>query len=58
MIPEEKAKWILNSLKEHGLTHEQAKKCAIIAVDEIIGCTDWPYTLFYEDVKQEIERND
>lgn len=58
MIPQDKAKSIIQTFMEHGLTLEQAKKCAIFTVDEIIGCTDWPYNLFYEDVKLEIEAHE
>lgn len=55
MIPQDKATSLIESFMEHGLTLEQAKKCATITLNEIISCTDWPYTLFYEDVKNEIE---
>lgn len=58
MIPQDKAKSLIDLFMEHGLSIEQAKKCAIITVDEIIGCTDWPYSLFYEDVKQEIQAHE
>ena len=58
MIPKDKAKSIIEQFLSFGLTAEQAKKCALVAIDEIICSTDWPYTLFYEDVKQEIQAHE
>lgn len=58
MIPKEKAKSMIEMFLTFGLTTEQAKNCAIVAINEIICSTDWPYTLFYEDVKQEIQAHE
>lgn len=55
MIPKEKAKSMIETFVGFGLTADQAKKCAIYAIDEVICSTDWPYSMFYEEVKQEIE---
>ena len=42
------------------LSLENAKKCALIAVDEILDildCPDWSNTFeYYQEVKQEIEK--
>jgi len=37
---------------------DRAKKCALIAVDEIIQATidDWSHSEYWQEVKQEIEK--
>ena len=58
--PKEKANqlvdnyWLMDKINPD-LSKEQAKQCALIAVDEIlnIGCIEVPY---WKEVKQEIEK--
>jgi hypothetical protein len=67
MTPKEKAKELVNrfaKLPEEGslmwyLSFEIAKKCALIAVDEILDTIKWcigdSQVEYWEDVKKEIE---
>ena len=54
MTPKEKALELYNKMYDYSLFEEEAKRCALIAVDEIlnIGCIEVPY---WQEVKQEIE---
>ena len=59
MTPKEKAEELVDKIQLHypnTITFPQAKKCALIAVDEVLEeCLyfkDW----FWEEVKQEIEK--
>ena len=66
MTPKEKAKELYNKMYDYSLFEEEAKQCALIAVDEILealgykSLSDSPYTTlearqYYVQVKQEIE---
>jgi hypothetical protein len=41
MTPQEKAKEIFNKMKGFRVKHSHSKKCALIAVDEILQSIDW-----------------
>jgi hypothetical protein len=65
MTPLEKARDLFNKMfsSSRSIEVEQAKKCALIAVEEIINIENIkPYILhneiikFYQEVKQEIEK--
>jgi hypothetical protein len=55
MIPKEKAKEFFRKYFKL-IEHDTAKKCALIAVDEIIEECVWDWTEYWEEVKQEIEK--
>ena len=63
MEPKLKAKELYNKMYDYSLFEEEAKRCALIAVDEILKenleLPDEPETvvryLFWQEVKQEIE---
>ena len=63
MTPKEKAKELVNKYWEDipDIFFEDAKQCALIAVDEILEKendffqTQWHYNYWYNEVKQEIE---
>jgi hypothetical protein len=68
MTPKEKAKELIDKMyatqgPEYGITEDEAKQCAIIAVDEILDSIDWDYYegskqtehMYWKEVKQEIE---
>jgi len=63
--PQEKAKELYFKMMEHsfGGDSEQAKQCALIAVDEILKAIDWhefevpnDQLNYWQQVKQEIEK--
>ena len=59
MTPKEKAaELIVNyQLKCKSLNYDEAKQCALIAVDEIINAVDeWTEDYYWQEVKQEIEK--
>jgi hypothetical protein len=56
MTPEEKAISLLNTLISEGTDRKTAKKAAIIALTEVLTCVEWPYTLYYQEVKGELEK--
>jgi hypothetical protein len=70
MTPKEKAKELIDKMyatqgPEYGITEDEAKQCAIIAVDEIIELlldfSKGYYTFsnnlkYYEEVKEEINK--
>lgn len=70
MTPKEKAEELMDSMlgygdEYHHCTQYVAKKCALIAVDEILNILNiWsalhlknsPQLIFWEEVKQEIEK--
>ena len=62
MTPKEKADQLVNvyynsimSFLTNNMKLENAKKCALIAVDEIAKETDWREYDYWQEVKQEIE---
>ena len=61
MTPKEKAIELVESMTfkcyECG-GEDNAKKCAIIAVDEIISVTadDWSHSAYWQEVKTELEK--
>ena len=66
MTPQEKAKELVDKFMPHSSgnsNNNEAKQCALIAVDEIIDAVDWhefevPNDVlhFYFEVKREIEK--
>jgi hypothetical protein len=63
MTPEEKAEDLFNKMfsSSRSIEVEQAKKCALIAVDEILnnvnGALDYESDIeYWKEVKQEIEK--
>jgi hypothetical protein len=65
MTPQEKAKELVykfDDTMEFSTPQRFAKKCALIAVDEILDSLDYDYILFkqqseyWKEVKQEIEK--
>jgi hypothetical protein len=59
MTPKEKAKDLLDKYLDldFHLYLENAKQCALIAVDEFINnCTDIDIWEYWQEVKQEIEK--
>ena len=62
MTPKEKAIELYNKMYDYSLFEEEAKRCALIAVDEILSeLTEIPYGLeylnrlnYWLEVKQEI----
>lgn len=62
MTPKEKAKELFDKMKGFRVKHSHSKKCALIAVDEILNIDNIkPYILhkeiikYYIEVKKEIE---
>jgi hypothetical protein len=57
MTPKEKAaELIVNyQLKCKSLNYDEAKQCALIAVDEMIELCESYVTPYYQEVKKEIE---
>lgn len=60
MTPKEKAEELIEKYKTKVSGHSAIKKCALIAVDEILEqCKDanfGGFSLYWTDVKQEIEK--
>lgn len=58
MNPKEKAKDIYDKMKGFRVTNNHRKKCALIAVNEIIESMYEYHTLYewWQEVKQEIEK--
>ena len=61
MTPKEKALELYNKMYDYSLFEEEAKRCALIAVDEIIEANPYKLSLegkfnFWAEVKQEIEK--
>lgn len=65
MTPKEKAKELVDKMGKcvNTITNIPLKKCALIAVDEIIEAIDWHYyetpnneIQYWEQVRQEIEK--
>jgi hypothetical protein len=61
MTPKEKAEELVNKIWVYALLNvngswQNAKECALIAVDEIIEVCDSYVTPYYYEVKQEIEK--
>lgn len=62
MTPKEKAKELYNKMYDYSLFEEEAKRCALIAVEEIKEAIFWhPFESpnfeleYWQEVKQEIE---
>ena len=55
MEPKLKAKELYNKMYDYSLFEEEAKRCALIAVDEIIEHCNYANKWYWEVVKQEIE---
>ena len=67
MTPKEKAKELYNKFNPFvamtdfygdNVEHRFTKQCALIAVDEILNCYNWPSSEleYYQEVKSEIEK--
>lgn len=55
--PKEKAKELFDKMKGFRVKHSHSKKCARIAVDEIIAiCTQSKFIDYWNEVKTEIEK--
>jgi len=62
--PREKARKLVQKIHEldldrddyNGITWSMAKQCALIAVDEILNVIDNFEMIYWENVKQEIEK--
>lgn len=60
MTPKEKAQELFGKYSNVALLDNyESKKCAVIAVDEIIKCAIWKYnaiehTIYWKEVKEEI----
>ena len=58
MSPKEKAKQLLRRMTvDMSIDKWQTKKCALIAVDEIISATGDHTTSYWEQVKEEIKKS-
>jgi len=55
MTPKEKAEELIDKMCDYKLEHEDAKRCALIAVDEIMKAHSFD-KMYWEEVKQEIEK--
>ena len=60
MTPKEKAQELYNKMYDYSLFEEEAKRCALIAVDEILKVSFFfkliAETEYWEEVKKEIEK--
>jgi len=59
MTPKEKAKELYDKMYDYSLFEEEAKRCALIAVDEILSLykANWNIeNTYWQEVKQEIEK--
>ena len=63
MTPKEKALELYNKMYDYSLFEEEAKRCALIAVDEILNNIDFTSMIngtddynYWQEVKQEIEK--
>lgn len=65
MTPKEKAEYLIDKFiqytpEDEDFTYEYTKKCALIAVDEILNVTSESYDIehinWWQEVKQEIEK--
>ena len=61
MTPHEKAKELIDKMyatqgPEYGITEDEAKQCALVAVDEVLNVIDNFEMIYWEEVKQEIEK--
>ena len=61
MSPKEKAKELIDKMyatqgPEYGITEDEAKQCALVAVDEVLNVIDNFEMIYWESVKQEIEK--
>jgi isocitrate dehydrogenase len=53
--PKEKAIELVDIYSEYNLI-EEAKQCALIAVDEILKAVEGKYDEYWQEVKQEIDK--
>ena len=59
MTPIDKAKELYDKMYDYSLFEEEAKRCALIAVDEILSLykANWNIeNTYWQEVKQEIEK--
>jgi hypothetical protein len=61
MTPKDKAKELIDKMyatqgPEYGITEDEAKQCALVAVDEVLNVIDNFEMIYWESVKQEIEK--
>lgn len=56
MTPEEKAVSLVNALISEGSDRKTAKKAAMLALTEVLTCVEWPYSLYYQEVKDELNK--
>ena len=55
MTPKEKAGELYNKMYDYSLFEEEAKRCALIAVDEMIEHCNYANKWYWQEVKHEIE---
>jgi hypothetical protein len=56
MTPKEKAVQLVHKFGMENQYYERAKQCALIAVDEVLNVIDNFEMIYWEQVKQEIEK--
>jgi len=56
MTPREKAVELVHKFGMENQYYERAKQCALIAVDEVLNVIDNFEMIYWEEVKQEIEK--
>ena len=56
MTPKEKAIELYNKMYDYSLFEEEAKRCALIAVDEILKTNPYKARNYWHEVKTEIEK--
>jgi hypothetical protein len=56
MTPREKAVELIYKFGMENQYYERAKQCALIAVDEVLNVIDNFEMIYWEQVKQEIEK--
>jgi len=60
LTPKDKAEELYNKMYDYSLFEEEAKRCALIAVDEILNIKsvdkDYDLSNYWEEVKQELEK--
>jgi hypothetical protein len=56
MTPQEKAVELVHKFGMENQYYERAKQCALIAVDEVLNVIDNFEMIYWEEVKQEIEK--
>ena len=56
MTPKEKAQELYDKMYDYSLFEEEAKRCALIAVDEILKTNPYKARNYWHEVKTEIEK--